>query len=249
LNIGFDSMVFLDDNPFERELIKKEIPSVIVPDLPDDPSRYLDFLQNLNLFETASYSEEDTERTRQYQEEAKRTVFRQSHTSEEDYLSSLGMTSEVKSFDKFSTPRIAQLTQRSNQFNLRTVRYTEQDITNIISAPDYLTFSFDLKDRFGDHGLIAALILKLQQDALFIDTWVMSCRVLKRGMEQFIINEIVKGAQSRNIKTIIGEFLPTPKNVIVKDLYSSLNFYNNNNLWVLNITNYTPFKTYINATN
>jgi FkbH-like protein len=249
LNIGFDSMVFLDDNPFERELIKKEIPAVTVPDLPEDPSRYLGFLQSLNLFETASFTEEDSERTKQYQEEAKRVVFRQSHTSEEDYLASLGMNSEVKSFDKFTTPRVAQLTQRSNQFNVRTVRYTEQDITNMITAPDYLTFSFDLKDKFGDHGLIAALILKQQQDALFIDTWVMSCRVLKRGMEQFIINEIVIGAQSKNINTIIGEYLPTSKNVIVKDLYSSLNFHNNNNLWVLNTTDFTPFKTYINATN
>jgi len=249
LNIGFDSMVFLDDNPFERELIKKEIPSVVVPDLPEDPSRYLNFLRGINLFETASFSEEDAERTRQYQEEAKRTVFKESHKSEEDYYISLDMTSEVKLFDKFSTPRVAQLTQRSNQFNVRTVRYNEQDITNIISAPGYMTFSFDLKDRFGDHGLIAALILKQQQNALFIDTWVMSCRVLKRGMEQFIINEIVKVAQSKNIKTIIGEYLPTPKNVIVKDLYSSLNFHNNNNLWVLDTTDFTPFKTYINATN
>jgi len=249
LNIGFDSMVFLDDNPFERELIKKEIPAITVPDLPDDAGKYLDFVQSLNLFETASFSEEDAERTRQYQEEAKRVIFKQSHTSEEDYLSSLSMTSLVKPFDKFTSPRVAQLTQRSNQFNVRTVRYTEQDIAGMISADDYLTFSFDLKDRFGDHGLIAALILKQQQNALFIDTWVMSCRVLKRGMEQFIINEIVKEAQSKNINTIIGEYLPTSKNGIVKDLYPSLNFSSHNNVWVLDTANFTPFKIYINGAN
>jgi FkbH-like protein len=247
LNIGFDSMVFLDDNPFEREFIKKEIPEIEVPDLPEDPALYLNFLREQNLFETASFSAEDAERTKQYQQEAKRTVFKHSHVSEDDYLQSLKMISEIKPFDKFNAPRVAQLTQRSNQFNLRTVRYTEEDILRIAGSPEYLTFSFSLKDQFGEHGLIAALILKYRNDALFIDTWVMSCRVLKRGMEQFIINTIMEEAKDKDVKKITGEYLPTAKNGIVKDLYETLHFVPVKNEWVADTTNFTPLKTFIDA--
>jgi FkbH-like protein len=247
LNIGYDSMVFIDDNPFEREFIRREIPGIEVPELPEDTSEYVGFLQMLNLFETASFSEEDIERTRQYQEEAKRVVLKQSFNNESDYLKSLEMISYVKAFDNFSTPRVAQLTQRSNQFNLRTIRYTEEDIQRIIFSPDYITLSFNLKDKFGDHGLIAALILNNRSISLFIDTWVMSCRVLKRGMEKFIINEIVKVAKSKKINQIVGEYLPTPKNAIVKDLYPSLGFYLENQQWVLDIISFTPHEIYIDA--
>ena len=125
LNIGFDSMVFIDDNPFEREMVRTHITDIVVPELPEDPAEYLAFLQSLNLFETASFTEKDVERTRQYQEEAKRVVAQKMFTNEDEFLSSLDMVSEVRPFDKFTTPRVAQLTQRSNQFNLRTIRYTE----------------------------------------------------------------------------------------------------------------------------
>jgi len=247
LNIGFDSMVFIDDNPFERELVKKEIPGITVPDLPEDPAKYLDFLRGLNLFETASYSEEDAERTRQYREEAKRVVAQQSYSSQDEYLRSLQMTSAVKGFDSFNTPRVAQLTQRSNQFNLRTVRYTEGEIAALITAPGAYTLSFDLKDSYGDHGLIAALILKEQEGALFIDTWVMSCRVLSRGMEQFIINQIVNLAEKQKISSVIGEYLPTQKNGIVKELYPSLGFVQDNGKWMLSVQDFKSFNTYIDA--
>uniref|UniRef100_UPI000B0CE234 HAD-IIIC family phosphatase n=1 Tax=Bacteroides fragilis TaxID=817 RepID=UPI000B0CE234 len=128
LNIGFDSMVFLDDNPFERNMVREHVPGVTVPELPEDPGDYLEYLYTLNLFETASFSEDDKDRTKQYQIEAKRVSLQQSFTNEAEFLKSLVMVSEVKGFDKFNTPRVAQLSQRSNQFNLRTVRYTEAEI-------------------------------------------------------------------------------------------------------------------------
>lgn len=154
LNISFDSMVFLDDNPFERNMVRENVAGVTVPELPEDPSDYLEFLYSQNLFETASYSEDDKERTKQYQVEAKRVSMQKSFTNDADFLKSLDMVSVVKGFDKFNIPRVAQLSQRSNQFNLRTVRYTDAEIFAIEKNDNYVTFSFTLKDKFGDNGLI-----------------------------------------------------------------------------------------------
>jgi FkbH-like protein len=144
LNIGFDSMVFLDDNPFERNMVRDNIAGITVPELPEDPAEYLEFLYTLDLFETTSFSSGDAERTKQYQVEAERTVMQKTFTNEKDFLKNLDMVSDVKSFNKFNKPRVAQLSQRSNQFNLRTVRYTEDDIERIISDPDNFSFTFTL---------------------------------------------------------------------------------------------------------
>ena len=245
LNIGFDSMVFLDDNPYERGIVRNEFPEILVPELPEDPSDYIGFLINLNLFETASFSEEDAERTKLYQEESKRVDLKKTYTSETEYLIHLKMTSEVKAFDNFTIPRVAQLTQRSNQFNLRTIRYSESDIMEITSCGEYLTLSFDLNDKFGNYGLISAVILKKIQDYLFIDTWIMSCRVIKRGMEEFVLKKIVDIANEYGFTKIVGEYIPTPKNGIVKDHFLNLGFVPGDNNWVLHVNNYKPLKIYI----
>lgn len=225
LNIGFDSMVFLDDNPFERNMVRENVPGVTVPELPEDPGDYLEYLYSQNLFETASYSNADKDRTKQYQVEAKRVVAAKAFTNEADFLKSLNMVSEVKGFDKFNTPRVAQLSQRSNQFNLRTVRYTEDQITAIEESDRYATFSFTLEDKFGDNGLIAVIIMeKKDPETLFIDTWFMSCRVLKRGMENFTLNTLVNYARKNGFRKIVGEYLPTLKNGMVKEHYPNLGF-------------------------
>jgi FkbH-like protein len=170
LNIGFDSMVFLDDNPFEREMVKKGIPELTVPSLPEDPAEYLIYLRSLNLFETASFTDEDKVRTRQYQEEAKREILQKSFANEEEFLKNLGMVSEVKAFDKFTIPRIAQLSQRSNQFNLRTIRYTEEEVRSIANSKDYFTLSLTLDDIYGNYGLIGYVVLRrMNNKSLFID--------------------------------------------------------------------------------
>lgn len=224
LNISFDSMVFLDDNPFERNMVRENIQGITVPELPEDPGEYLEYLYSLNLFETASYSNADKDRTKQYQVEAKRVSLQKTFTDEANFLKSLKMVSTVSGFTKFNTPRVAQLSQRSNQFNLRTVRYTDADIETYANDPEVVDLSFTLEDKFGDNGLIAVVIMKKHNDALFVDTWFMSCRVLKRDMEKFTLNTMVEAAKKLGCKKIIGEYLPTLKNGIVKEHYDNLGF-------------------------
>jgi len=239
LNIGFDSMVFLDDNPFERNIVRENIPQICVPELPEDPADYLEYLYTLNLFETISFSNEDTERTKLYQVEAQRAIIQQKFTNEDDFLISLNMLSIIEPFNKFNTPRVAQLSQRSNQFNLRTIRYTESEIEKLGMNNDYFTFSFTLEYRFGDNGLICVVILnKDTKDTLFIDTWFMSCRVLKRGMENFVLNTIVNFAKENGFTILKGEYIATAKNEMVKDHYQNLGFEKSNDQWHLSVLNY-----------
>lgn len=250
LNIGFDSMVFLDDNPFERNIVRENIPGITVPELPEDPAEYLEYLYSLNLFETASYSNADKDRTKQYQVEAKRVSLQKTFANEADFLKSLNMVSVVSGFTKFNTPRVAQLSQRSNQFNLRTVRYTEADIEAYANDPDVIDLSFTLEDKFGDNGLIAVIIMKKQdEETLFVDTWFMSCRVLKRGMENFTLNTMVERAKAAGYKRIVGEYLPTPKNKMVEQHYPGLGFTKiegaSTNLYELDVETYESRECYI----
>jgi FkbH-like protein len=246
LNIGFDSMVFLDDNPFERNMVRTHLPEVMIPELPEDPALYLEYLRKLNLFETASFSEEDTQRTKQYQEEAQRVVAQKNYTNEDEFLQSLNMVAEILPFNKFNTPRVAQLSQRSNQFNLRTVRYTEQEIVKIANSSEHIHLTFSLRDKFGDNGLIAAVILQKRSDALFIDTWFMSCRVLKRGMEQFTLNMLVAEARKAGFKKIIGQYIQTSRNSMVKGHYPGLGFSPlEGDHWELDVDSYVDKKCFI----
>jgi FkbH-like protein len=245
LNIGFDSMVFIDDNPFERNFVRKEIPALEVPEIPEDPAERMAYLKSLNLFETVSLTNEDRERVKMYSQDLKREHAKKSFASEDEYLQSLGMTSVVQSFTPFNIPRIAQLTQRSNQFNLRTIRYTEDDVKRMAADPAFITLSFTLIDTYGDNGLICVIILEKKSTFAFIDTWIMSCRVLKRGMENFVLNTIVKAAREAGCTHLKGEYLPTAKNGIVKDHYKSLGFTFENNYWILDLHSFENRKTFI----
>lgn len=254
LNISFSSMVFLDDNPFERNMVRENIPGITVPELPKDPGDYLEYLYSLNLFETASYSNADKDRTKQYQVEAKRVSLSKTFTNEADYLKSLNMVSTVSGFTKFNTPRVAQLSQRSNQFNLRTIRYTEADVKSYANDPQIIDLSFTLEDKFGDNGLIAVVILKPQdKETLFVDTWFMSCRVLKRGMENFTLNTIVERAKNGGYKRIVGEYLPTAMNKMVEQHFPNLGFKKiegaETNLYELDVESYQPRECYIETQN
>ena len=224
LNIGLDSMVFFDDNPFERNLVRTMLPEVEVPELPEDPAEYTAFARMQNLFDTNSYSDEDRVRTERYLAEKSRTELSAGIDNYDDYLKALGMKAVCAPFDAFHIPRIAQLTQRSNQFNLRTVRYSEQEIEEIAANPRYITRYYTLRDRFGEHGLIAVVILEKRENKLFVNEWLMSCRVLKRGMEQFIADSILRAAREAGVARVVGEYIPTPKNAMVKDLYASMGF-------------------------
>lgn len=247
LNIGMDSMVFIDDNPFERNLVKTMIPEIEVPQMPEDPAEYLSFLQGCNLFETASFSSEDRERIGQYQAEFQRKALEQSFDSVDDYLKGLDMVGEARSFEPVRFARIAQLTQRSNQFNLRTVRYTEDEIQKIAEDDRFLTLYYTLKDKFGDHGLVSVVIMeKMSEGVLFIDTWLMSCRVLKRGMEEFIINKLVEVCEKNGYSLIQAEYIPTPKNSMVKDIYQTMGFTEvSKDKYELKVSDYEKRSTFI----
>ena len=246
LNIGFDSMVFLDDNPFERNIVRQNIPEITVPELPEDPAEYLEFLYKLNLFETVSFSKEDAERTKLYQVEAQRAKTQQKFTNETDFLKSLDMLSVVENFNNFNIPRVAQLSQRSNQFNLRTVRYTELELEKIANSKSFFTFAFTLEDKYGDNGLICVVVLqKMDEETIFIDNWFMSCRVLKRGMEDFVLNTIVEFCKNNGYKFLKGEYIETSKNEMVKNHYKNLGFEEQEYSWILNIDNYKKKRNYI----
>jgi FkbH-like protein len=217
-----------------------------VPELPEDPADYLPFLHSLNLFETSSYTQDDQQRTTFFQQELKREVTQSSFTDEREFLKSLGMTCEIKPFSSFNLPRAAQLLQRSNQFNLRTIRYTEEDLLRISTSDCYATFTFNIEDQFGGYGIISVVIGQLIREDFFIDTWAMSCRVLKRGVENLVLNEIVQVAKRMNAARIRGEYISTSKNELVKNHYLNLGFTEHNDgQWLLETQNYTEREHFI----
>lgn len=248
LNIGADSMVFIDDNPFERNLVKTIMPEVTIPDLPEDPAEYLPYLQSLNLFETVSFTEEDTVRTKLYKEESERVVLQQSFESVEDYLAGLEMEAKVEGLNKFNLARCAQLTQRSNQFNLTTIRFTEEQLQKFAEDGGNV-IAISLRDKFGDYGMISMVLVKKNEAVLDVINWIMSCRVLKRGVEELVMNEIVKAAVDADCSEIRGRYLPTQKNGMVKDLFPSLGFEKiNENESLLKCATFVPLKNHIKIT-
>ncbi len=246
LNIGFDSMVFIDDNPYERNLVHEFLPDVIVPNLPDDPAEYVRYISELNLFETSFFTEEDKQRSEMYRVEFQRKDLEKSFTDINGYLKSLDMEITMKRFDDFNIPRVAQLIQRSNQFNLTTKRYSEAECITFMNDlqncfPQYIK----LNDKFGDYGLISVLILKLLKDTIQIDTWLMSCRVLSRGVEQFAMNRVFEFAAENAINTVIGEYIPSSKNNMVKGFYEKFGFIKqieetDKTIWSLDVNKYVP---------
>ena len=247
LNIGMDSLVFIDDNPFERNLVRQMIPQITVPELPEDPALYLGYLQQCNYFDTISYTEDSSKRTIQYQAEFQRKKLELTFETIDDYLKNLEMIGEANKFESVYFSRIAQLTQRSNQFNLRTIRYTESEIRKIADSERYITFYYTLKDKFGDHGLVSIVILEKKSDKeLFIDTWLMSCRVLKRGMEEFVVNHFMEVVKEKGFRTIFAEYIPTQKNKMVKDIYKTMGFNRiRENEYCIDVYEYHKKLTYI----
>jgi FkbH-like protein len=224
LNIGLDSLVFVDDNPAEREIVRQFLPMVAVPDLPEDPSGYVDAVAVWKYFESACFSDEDRERSRYYQENAQRAEAQMSFADTASYLSSLDMVGEVEPMDDFHRPRVVQLINKSNQFHLTGTRYTEAELMALADRPDVSVLFFKLKDRFGDNGLISAVVLKQVADTLHVDTWVMSCRVLGRSMEEFILNDILLEARRRGCAGVEAHYVPSAKNKLVANLYQRLGF-------------------------
>ncbi len=245
LQIGFDSMVFIDNSAFERNMVRSELSEVSVPELPEDPAAYLSYLRTLNLFETSGVTEEDIIRTRQYHEEFLRTESIKHYTDETSYLHSLNMKARIESFNTFNIPRIAQLTQRSNQFNLRTIRYTDTEIEAISQSEQHTGMAFSLSDKFGKYGLISVVILEKRESLIFIDTWLMSCRVLNRRVEHFVMNTIADAARKMGFEEIVAEYKPTAKNTLVSRLLAEMQFVHRGNFYHLNLKDFKTFDTAI----
>lgn len=224
LNLGIDSFVFVDDNPAEIDIVRQFAPGVSTILLRADPADYVGQLADCRLFEPRSITTEDLVRTQQYQAESARESLAASATDMESYLASLEMEAVVREFNPVDVPRLSQLINKSNQFNLTTRRRSEAEVQSLIGRPEYVAFSVRLKDRFGDHGLISIVVGHVQGDALEIDTWLMSCRVLKRQVEETVLNELASRAQAKGCSRLEGVYLQTKKNDMVRDFYPRMGF-------------------------
>ena len=224
LNIGLDSLVFVDDNPFEINLVKSRLPEVTAVQLPDDPVFYSDTLNELGCFDNLNFSFEDKKRTKMYQAEVKRKKLKVKFNNISDYLSTLNMNLEIKKNDKFVAPRIAQLCQRTNQFNLTTKRYTEGDIKKFIKNKNADVFSVRLKDKFGDMGIIGAAIVKYKEEKAEIDSFILSCRSLGRGVENAFLYYCLSKIKKRGCKLVNGYYNKTKKNKQVEEFFDKRGF-------------------------
>nr|MCR4943721.1 HAD-IIIC family phosphatase [Clostridium sp.] len=223
LNLLPESFVFVDDNPAEREIIKQSIPNVAVPEI-DQIENYIQSIDRAGYFEVTKFSTDDFNRNEMYQANAKRNIAQANFTNYDDYLESLEMVATIKSFDDIYLSRIAQLTNKSNQFNLTTKRYTQTEIEKVSTDGRHITLYGKLKDKFGDNGVVSVVIGEKKNKELHLDLWLMSCRVLKRCMEFAMMDELVAQAKAQGINTIYGYYYPTIKNCMVKDFYKIQGF-------------------------
>ena len=253
LNIGLDAMVFVDDNPFERQIVRRELPVVAVPELPEDPALYAACLADAGYFEGLHLTAEDLGRTRQYQANIERDSLLSATTDVESYLRSLNMEAQWSRFNRVGQQRVVQLINKTNQFNLTTKRTDEATITGLIADPKALTLQIRLLDQFGDNGIIAVIIgrFEIASTDMSIDTWLMSCRVLGRGVEQTILNLIVEQARQLGAYRLIGEYRPTAKNGMVREHYAKLGFTPLAELdggvtrWELRLDSFVPAETFV----
>jgi FkbH-like protein len=225
LSLGLDAMVFLDDNPVERGLVRKLLPQVAVPELPEDPAYYARTLAAAGYFEATAFATEDLSRAGFYQDNARRAQLQKQVGGVDAYLSSLDMTITFQPFDAVGRARIVQLINKSNQYNLTTRRYTEPEVTAAENDPDVFTLQVRLADIFGDNGMISVIICRPGEPGVWdIDTWLMSCRVLGRKVEHMVLRELVKRAQAAGISKLRGVYKPTDRNKLVIDHYARLGF-------------------------
>ncbi len=224
LSLGLDAMVFLDDNPVERDLVRQMLPQVAVPELPADPALYARTLLAAGYFEAVTFSNEDRKRAEFYQDNARRIALRAQAGDVDNYLLSLDMRMGIRPFDDVGRARIAQLINKSNQFNLTTRRYTEAEVAATQHDSNAFTLQVRLADSFGDNGIISVLICRRQEDDWEIDTWLMSCRVLGRKVEVALLQELVMQARARGVRRLVGRYLPTEKNQLVEKHYANLGF-------------------------
>jgi FkbH-like protein len=244
LSLGLESFVFLDDNPVERGVVRRLLPEVAVPELPDDPAYYARTLAAAGYFESLAFSEEDRQRAEFYQRNAERVALKQSAGDLSAYYASLGMEIHFAPFDAMGRARIVQLINKSNQFNLTTRRYSEAEVATLEEDPEAFTLQVRLTDVFGDNGMISVVICRAAGARTWaIDTWLMSCRVLGRSVEQMVLRELVLAARRRSIERLVGRYIPSGRNAMVADHYATLGFSRDGEAWVLDVSSPEPAPT------
>jgi len=256
LNIGIDSLVFVDDNPVERARVRQSLPMVAVPELPEDAAQYVRCLADAGYFEAVSFTLEDRDRAQQYAENAERDALLESAQSMDEFLRGLKMSVRFGPFTAVDQPRVVQLINKTNQFNTTTRRYTSEEIAILTNLHSALTLQFRLLDRIGDNGLVSAMILRPtpeDEDVLEIENWVMSCRVFGRQLEHEAMNIAVEAARQRGARALVAEYIATSKNNVISALYSSLGFAAVNQTvstsgatrWFLDLADYVTHYTHI----
>ncbi len=256
LNIGIDSLVFVDDNPIERARIRQSLPMVSVPELPDDAAHYVRSLADAGYFEAIAFTADDRNRAEQYAANAEREALLGSAESMDDFLCGLNMTAIYGPFTAVDQARVVQLINKTNQFNTTTRRYASEEVLQIMDDPSSLTLQFRLLDRLGDNGLISTMILRPAEDddeALEIENWVMSCRVFGRELEFEAMNVAVEAAKERGVRAFVADYIPTAKNDVISKLYGSLGFTevgraspaNGATRWRLDLADYVTRNTHI----
>lgn len=224
LNIGVESLVFFDDNPTERALIKEFLPEVRVVEVPEDPALFIRALDQTYAFEWNQVTQEDIRRVKSYSDNIERNDLLESCVNYEEYLKKLEMHIKLSGVDESSLARFSQLTNKSNQFNLRTQRYSEAEIVRMLTDDSYKLLAVSLRDKFSNYGIIACVVLKFEEKICHIDNWVMSCRVLKKSVENYTAQKIVEEAKKHGALCIKAEYLKSKKNRMVADLYENLGF-------------------------
>jgi FkbH-like protein len=256
LNIGIDSLVFVDDNPVERARIRQSLPAVAVPELPNDAAHYVRCLSDAGYFEAVAFTSEDRNRTELYAANAEREALLGSAQSMDDFLRGLDMSVVSGPFTALDHARIVQLFNKTNQFNATTRRYTSEEITHLTGLPNVLTLQFRLLDRIGDNGLVSAMILRPtanEENVLEIDNWVMSCRVFGRRLEFEAMNIAVEAARRLGVKRLVADYIATPKNSVISELYPNLGFTaagepevtKGATRWLLNLADYATHQSHI----
>jgi FkbH-like protein len=224
LNLGIDSFVFADDNPAECALVRQELAEVAVVHLGDDPGEFIEKLDAGHWFDLPHYTSEDLGRASAYNARAAALAEQSQATDLGGFLGGLEMKGRLYRPEEADIPRVAQLEQKTNQFNLTTRRYAEAAIRDFLTRNDAIVLAFRLADRLGDHGLVSTLIALQENETLRIDSWLMSCRVFSRSAEQFILRGLIDLARQRGVTRLAGKYLPTPKNDVVADLYERMGF-------------------------
>tara|TARA_B110000263_G_scaffold97960_1_gene85597 strand:- start:3942 stop:5687 length:1746 start_codon:yes stop_codon:yes gene_type:complete len=245
INIGLDSIIFFDDDKINQERIKQEFPEVLTIELPDDPSQFSPILKELNDFNVLQRTDEDSKRGKMYAQQRERKEFEKSISSLDDFLKQLDIKIKIKKSNEFLIPRISQLTLKTNQFNLTTRRYQEEEIRNFSNNTKFIVGCAQVLDKFGDNGITGVYIINKNEKSWLIDTFLLSCRIMGRGVENAILSQILIDAKTNGIEEIHAEFIQTQKNQPAENFLADFGFKKRDKLWIYKLNNEIKLPNYL----